>query len=66
MHFSSATYTLAEGCDATTIMIQRDNTSGSASVDINTSDGTATQKSDYEIASATLNFAPARSASPRP
>ncbi len=56
MHFSAATYTMAEGCSSTSILVQRDNPAGTATVDVLTSDGTATQKSDYEIASATLTF----------
>ena len=57
--FSQASYSVAEGLSAVTVIITRSgNTSGPASVDYTTSDETATQKSDYEIALGTVSFAP--------
>ena len=61
MHFSSATYSGAEaGCNSLTFTVVRDNptASGTASIDVVTSDGTAVQKSDYGFTSATVTFNP--------
>src|SRR5205085_6043104 len=61
MHFSSATYSGTEsGCSSATFTIVRDNptASGTASIDVVTSDGTAVQKNDYGFTSATVIFNP--------
>ena len=57
--FSQSSYSVAEGLSAVTVTVTRSgDTSGPASVDYTTSDETATQKSDYEIALGTVSFAP--------
>ena len=61
MHLSSSTYSGAEaGCNSLTFTVVRDNptASGTASIDVVTSDGTAVQKSDYGFTSATVTFNP--------
>jgi len=59
MQFSASNYSVPEDLGALTITVTRSgDTSGSASVVYATSDGTAQQKSDYEIAVGTINFAP--------
>lgn len=56
--FSSATYNVNEGDVFVTITVNRSgDTSGAAAVDFASSNGTATQTRDYEIASGTLSFA---------
>jgi len=60
--FSQATYSVAEQLGLVTVTVVRSgDASGSASVDYATSDGSATQKGDFEIAAGTLNFAPGES-----
>ncbi|HSE24199.1 MAG TPA: Calx-beta domain-containing protein, partial [Pyrinomonadaceae bacterium] len=59
IQFSATNVDGTEGCAATNVTVSRVNPgSGTVTVDYATSDGTATQKSDYEIASGTLTFAP--------
>ena len=58
VQFSQANYSVQEDLGALTITVTRSDASGSASVDYATADGTATQKSDYEIATGTLSFVP--------
>ena len=59
IQFSATNVDGTEGCAATNVTVSRVNPgSGTITVDYATSDGTATQKSDYEIASGTLTFAP--------
>ena len=59
LQFSSATYNVQEALGALTVTVTRSgDTSGSASVNYASSDGTATQHGDYEIAMGTINFAP--------
>jgi len=59
LQFSSASYSVQEDLTALTITVTRTgDTSGSASVDYATADGTAKQQSDYEITTGTLSFAP--------
>jgi len=59
IQFSATNVNGTEGCTATNVTVSRVNPgSGTVTVDFATSDGTATQKSDYEIASGTLTFAP--------
>lgn len=58
--FHQSVYTVAEDITFTTVTVSRfGNTSGAATVDFATTDGTATQKTDFTIALGTLNFAPA-------
>jgi hypothetical protein len=58
LQFDSATYSVKEDAGSITITVNRINgTSGAASVDYATSDGTATDGSDYTGASGTLNWA---------
>ncbi len=58
LQFSQANYSVQEDLTAVAITVTRTgDTSGSASVSYATSDGTAQQKSDYEIATGTLDFA---------
>ena len=57
VQFDRATYSLAEGCAAVIITVSRSgDTSGTTTVDFVTTDGSALQRSDYSIASGTLNF----------
>lgn len=59
VQFSQASYSIQEDLGAITITVTRTgDTSGAAAVDYATVDGTATQKSDYEIAAGSLSFAP--------
>jgi hypothetical protein len=56
--FSQATYNIAEQLGAVTVTVTRTgDTTAPATVDYTTSDTSATQKSDFEITSGTLNFA---------
>lgn len=58
LQFSSPTYTVNEVDGSVQITVTRSGGSaGPASVDFATADGTATQRSDYTIASGTLTFA---------
>ncbi len=57
--FAPANYNVQEDLSAFTVTVTRSgDTSSAASVNYATADGTAVQKSDYEIAAGTLNFAP--------
>ena len=57
-HFDEAGYTVTEGCGAAVITIRRTgDASDAANVDFNSGDGTALQRSDYSIASGSINFA---------
>jgi outer membrane autotransporter protein len=57
LQFSSATYTAVETDSAATITVTRvGGSSGAASVNFSTSDGTASAGSDYTAASGTLNW----------
>ena len=59
VQFSPAVYTVGEGAGSIQITATRSgDVSGAASVDYATSDGTASQKSDYQLALGTLHFAP--------
>jgi hypothetical protein len=59
VQFSAASYSVQEDLTALTITVTRSgDTSGSASVNYASVDGTATQKGDFELALGTLNFAP--------
>src|SRR6185436_9743165 len=59
IQFSQATYAAAEQLGAMTVTVTRSGDAGSAaSVDYATSDGSAIQRSDFEYAAGTLNFAP--------
>ena len=59
VQFSAPTFTGAEGCAPVTVtVIRTGDTSGSATVDYATSDGAATEHSDYTTALGTLRFAP--------
>jgi len=57
--FSSSSYSVQEDCTTVTITVTRSgDTSGAASVDYNTSDGTATERNDYITALGKLQFNP--------
>jgi hypothetical protein len=57
--FSQANYNVNEELGALTVTVSRaGDTSGPASVDYATVDGSATQKADFEYAAGTLTFAP--------
>ncbi len=59
IQFSQATYAAAEQLGAITVTVIRSgDSSGAASVDYATSDGSAVQKSDFEYAAGTLSFGP--------
>jgi hypothetical protein len=59
VQFSPAQYTLGEGAGSIQVTVTRSgDVSGAASVDYAASDGTASQKSDYQLALGTLRFAP--------
>jgi Tol biopolymer transport system component len=56
--FSTDSYSVGEGAGSATITVSRSgDTSGAVTVDFATSDGTATQAKDYEVASGALSFA---------
>jgi len=58
IQFSAANYNVGEGDGTVTINVTRSgDTSGAATVDFATSDGSATQDKDYEVASGALSFA---------
>jgi hypothetical protein len=58
LQFSASNYNVGEGGVAATVTVTRSgDTSGAATVDFLSSDGTATQSQDYTIASGTLSFA---------
>jgi Tol biopolymer transport system component len=58
VHFSSGAYNVDEGSISATITVARSgDTSGATTVDFASSDGTASQRRDYEVASGTLSFA---------
>jgi len=59
VQFSSSNYSVQEDCTTVTITVNRiGDTSGTASVDYNTSDVTATERKDYITALGRLVFAP--------
>ena len=65
VQFNQASYDVQEDLGAVTITVTRaGDTSGAATVDYSTADGTATQKSDYEISAGTLSFAPGETSKP--
>jgi Calx-beta domain/CHRD domain len=58
VQFSLSNYNVGEGDKSATVTVTRSgDTSGVATVDFASSDGAATQKEDYEVASGTLTFA---------
>jgi len=58
LQFDQSSYTVQESLSALTITVTRSgDTSGTASVDYVTNDGTATQKGDFEYTAGTLTFA---------
>jgi hypothetical protein len=61
VQFAQANYSTQEELSFVTVTVTRSDASGPASVDYATSDGSATQKSDYEFAAGTLQFAPGES-----
>jgi hypothetical protein len=59
MSFSTSNYSISEGAGQATVTVFRiGRTNDPASVDFQTSDGTALQTRDYTIAAGTLQFAP--------
>ena len=59
MQLSAATSSITEDCTIAPITITRSNPgAGTVTVDLNTSDGTALQKSDYTATFATVTFGP--------
>lgn len=59
VHFSQSNYQVLEDLAAVTLVVTRSgDTSGTASVDYVTNDGSATQKTDFEYAAGTLTFVP--------
>src|SRR5438552_3160046 len=59
LQFSQSSYVVTEASTAVTITVNRlGDTSSAATVDYATSDGTATERSDYITARGTLRFAP--------
>lgn len=59
LQFNAASYNVQEDLGALTITVTRSgDSSGSATVDYATVDGSATQKGDFEYATGTLSFAP--------
>ncbi len=57
VQFSAATYTVAEGAGRATVTVIRTESSVPLSVDYLTSDGTASERTDYSTALGTLRFA---------
>ena len=63
IQFNAANYSVLEALTATTVTVTRTgDTSGAASVDYLTIDGTATQRADFEYAAGRLAFAPGETA----
>src|SRR5262249_7121901 len=63
IQFSAASYSVLEAMTATTVTVTRTgDTSGAATVDYTTIDGTATQRADFEYAAGHLSFAPGETA----
>jgi hypothetical protein len=59
IQFSQATYSVQEDLGSITVTVTRSgDTSGAASVDYTTTDGSAAQKTDFEYAAGSLTFAP--------
>ncbi|HZE69751.1 MAG TPA: M12 family metallo-peptidase [Pyrinomonadaceae bacterium] len=59
LQFSAASYSAGEGSGSGTLTVTRSGgTSGAATVDFVTSDGSAQQRADYTISGGTLSFAP--------
>jgi hypothetical protein len=59
VQFNQSNYNAQESLSALTITVTRTgDTSGAASVNYGSTDGTATQKGDFELVLGTLNFAP--------
>lgn len=59
VQFSSANYPVGEGSGQVQITVTRTgDTSNAATIDYATSDGTASQKGDYQLSVGTLSFAP--------
>ncbi|HYW72999.1 MAG TPA: Calx-beta domain-containing protein [Pyrinomonadaceae bacterium] len=59
IHFTQPNYQVFENLGAMTLTVTRSgDTSAAASVDYETADGTAVQKSDFEYAAGTLTFGP--------
>ena len=57
IQFDAPNYNVTEGCVAATITVTRSgDTNGISTVDFGTSDGTASQRTDYTIASGTITF----------
>jgi glucose/arabinose dehydrogenase len=63
--FSASSYTVSEGTVGTSIdVIRTGDVSGAASVNYATSDGTASERSDYTTERGTLNFSPNQTSLP--
>ena len=63
--FSATTATVAEGAGKVTLTVTRTgDTTGTASIECDTTDGTATQKGDYTIARTRLTFGPGETSKP--
>ncbi|MFL6282771.1 MAG: Calx-beta domain-containing protein [Pyrinomonadaceae bacterium] len=63
VQFSAANYFSVEDCAAVSVTVTRaGNTSGAASADYATSDGSASERNDYTTALGTLRFAPGETA----
>jgi hypothetical protein len=59
VQFNSSSYSISEDLTAAVVTVTRSgDTSGTATVDYATSNGTASQRGDYQISSGTLTFAP--------
>jgi len=60
MHLTASNYTVNEGCTTATITVNRDNpaASGVATVDVATSDGSASQRNRYGMTTARVSFGP--------
>lgn len=60
--FGAPSYQITEGCAAVTVTVLRSGpTAASATVDYQSTDGSAVQKSDYEFVGGTITFAPGES-----
>src|SRR5260370_29219849 len=57
MFFSASNFSGNEGCTSANVTVSRSNPSVASTVDVVTSDGSASQRSKYNLTNTTLSFA---------